>query len=73
VSGGVERECSGPGQACGYKLGHTEINTLRKKAQRELGKAYDFRAFNDAVVLGGNVPLTVLENVIDRHIAAKKA
>ncbi|PKP91331.1 MAG: DUF885 domain-containing protein [Alphaproteobacteria bacterium HGW-Alphaproteobacteria-16] len=72
VTGEVDRYCSWPGQACGYKLGHTEINTLRTKAQRELGGAYDFRAFNDAVVLGGSVPLTVLESVIDRHIATRK-
>ena len=38
-----------------------------------LGERYDFRAFNDAVVLGGNVPMTVLGHVIDRHIAERKA
>lgn len=73
VSGEVDRYCSWPGQACGYKLGHTEINTLRTKAQKALGGRYDFKAFNDAVVLGGSVPLTVLESVIDRHVAARKA
>ena len=73
VAGEVDRYCSWPGQACGYKLGHTEINTLRTKTQRALGDAYDFRAFNDAVVMGGSVPLTVLESVIDRHIAARRA
>lgn len=73
VSGEVDRYCSWPGQACGYKLGHTEINTLRTKTQKALGSRYDFKAFNDAVVLGGSVPLTVLESVIDRHIAARKA
>ncbi|WP_423604184.1 DUF885 domain-containing protein [Sphingomonas sp. MS122] len=73
VSGEVDRYCSWPGQACGYKLGHTEINTLRTKAQKALGSRYDFKAFNDAVVLGGSVPLTVLESVIDRHVAERKA
>ncbi len=73
VSGEVDRYCSWPGQACGYKLGHTAINRLRTKAQRELGPRYDFRAFNDALVLGGGVPMSVLENVIDRHIAGRKA
>ena len=71
VSGEVDRYCAWPGQACGYKLGHTHINQLRRKTQGALGKAYDFRAFNDAVLLGGNVPLTVLDDVIDRHIAAR--
>ncbi len=73
VSGEVDRYCSWPGQACGYKLGHTQINTLRTKAQKALGSRYDFKGFNDAVVLGGGVPLTVLEHVIDRHIASLKS
>lgn len=73
VSGEVDRYCSWPGQACGYKIGHSAINRLRSRAQRELGDRYDFRAFNDAVVLGGGVPMSVLEHVIDRHIAERKA
>ena len=73
VSGEVDRYCSWPGQACGYKLGHTAINRLRTKAQRELGPRYDFRGFNDALVLGGGVRMGVLERVIDRHIAGRKA
>ncbi|MBO9623010.1 MAG: DUF885 domain-containing protein [Sphingomonas sp.] len=72
VSGEVDRYCSWPGQACGYKVGHSEINRLRDRARAALGPRYDFRAFNDAVVLGGNVPMTVLGSVIDRHIAERK-
>ncbi|RYD49079.1 MAG: DUF885 domain-containing protein [Sphingomonadales bacterium] len=68
----VDRYCSWPGQACGYKMGHSEINRLRDRAKAALGDRYDFRAFNDAVVLGGNVPMTVLGQVIDRHIAGAK-
>lgn len=73
VQGEVDRYCSWPGQACGYKVGHSEINRLRDRTKAALGQAYDFRDFNDAVVLGGNVPMTVLGQVVDRHIAAKKA
>ena len=73
VSGEVDRYCSWPGQACGYKVGHSEINRLRDKAKAALADRYDFRAFNDAVVLGGNVPMTVLGHVIDRHVAERKA
>ncbi|NCU12826.1 MAG: DUF885 domain-containing protein, partial [Sphingomonadaceae bacterium] len=51
----VDRYCSWPGQACGYKMGHTEILSLRERAKRELGAKYDLRDFNDAVVTGGNV------------------
>jgi uncharacterized protein (DUF885 family) len=73
VSGEVDRYCSWPGQACGYKVGQTAIVRLREKARAALDDRYDFRAFNDAVVLGGNVPMTVLGHVIDRHIAERKA
>jgi uncharacterized protein (DUF885 family) len=72
VTSEVDRYCSWPGQACGYKVGHTEINRLRDKARAELSAKYDFKAFNDAVVLGGNVPMTVLGRVIDAHVAERK-
>lgn len=69
----VDRYCAWPGQACGYKVGHSAINRLRAKAQAALGERYDFRAFNDAVVGSGNVPMTVLERVLDAYIARAKA
>ncbi|MEA3064660.1 MAG: hypothetical protein QOJ27_1106, partial [Sphingomonadales bacterium] len=69
VQGEVDRYCAWPGQACGYKVGHSEINRLREKARAALGGRFDLRTFDDALVLGGNVPLTLLETVIDRYIA----
>ena len=72
VASEVDRYCSWPGQACGYKVGHTEINRQRQKAQRALGSRYDLKAFNDTVVLGGNVPLDVLGKNIDRYIAGAR-
>ncbi|MDQ3471422.1 MAG: DUF885 domain-containing protein, partial [Pseudomonadota bacterium] len=68
----VDRYVSWPGQATGYKVGHSAINQLRDKAKAELGAKYDFKAFNDAVVLGGNVPMTVLTRIVDDHIARGK-
>ena len=73
VSGEVDRYCAWPGQACGYKIGHSEIVRLRDKAKTALGDRYDLRLFDDAVVKGGGVPLTLLERVIDTHIAERKA
>ena len=72
VRGEIDRYCAWPGQACGYKVGHTAINRLRSKAKTELGDKFDFRRYNDAVVLGGSVPMTVLGRVIDDHIAREK-
>ena len=68
VQGEVDRYCAWPGQARGYKVGHSEIVRLRGKAGTALGDRFDLRTFNDALVLGGNVPLTLLERVIDRYI-----
>lgn len=69
----IDRYCSWPGQACGYEVGHTTINRLRDKAKAALGAKYDIKAFDDAVVLGGNVPMAVLALIIDDYIAATKA
>jgi uncharacterized protein (DUF885 family) len=68
----VDRYCSWPGQACGYKVGHNEINRLRDVARATLGSRYDLRDFDQAVVEGGNVPLDVLAGNVDRYITATK-
>lgn len=68
VRGEVDRYCAWPGQACGYKVGHTAINQLRDKAQKALGDKFDYRQFNDSIVLGGAVPMTVLGRVVDDYI-----
>ena len=72
VTAEVDRYCAMPGQACGYKVGHLEIVRLRDKAKAALGPKYDLRKFDDAVVLGGSVPMTLLETVIDDFIAKAK-
>ena len=73
VASEVDRYCSWPGQACGYKIGHSEIVRQRTRAQEALGDAYDFKAFNDAVVLGGNAPLDVMAKNVGRYIERAKA
>jgi uncharacterized protein (DUF885 family) len=68
VASEVDRYCAWPGQACGYKVGHSEINRQREKAKSALAGKFDLKAFNDTVVLGGNVPLDVLAKNVDEHI-----
>jgi uncharacterized protein (DUF885 family) len=68
VASEVDRYCSWPGQACGYKVGHSEIVRQRERAHAALGARYDLKAFDDAVVLGGNVPLDVLAQNVDAYI-----
>lgn len=69
VASEVDRYCSWPGQACAYKIGHSEVVRQRGRAQTALGARYDLKSFNDAVVLGGNAPLDVMARNVDRYIA----
>jgi uncharacterized protein (DUF885 family) len=68
VASEVDRYCAWPGQACGYKVGHSEINRQREKAKAALGSKFDLKAFDDTVVLGGNVPLNVLSKNVDEYL-----
>jgi uncharacterized protein (DUF885 family) len=73
VASEVDRYCSWPGQACGYKVGMNEIDRQRDRAKVALGPKYDLRAFDDTVVKGGNVPLDVLAKNVDEYIRATNA
>jgi len=66
----IDRYCGTPGQACGYKVGHTEINRLRDRAKAALGPKYDLRTFDDLLVKTGAVPITVLGDQVDGYIKA---
>jgi uncharacterized protein (DUF885 family) len=66
----VDRYIGWPGQALSYYLGQLAIQRARAKAERALGLKVDIRAFHDTVLALGSVPLPVLEQQIDRFIAA---
>ncbi|WP_039577119.1 DUF885 domain-containing protein [Sphingopyxis fribergensis] len=72
VASEVDRYCSWAGQACGYKVGHSEIVRQRGLAQAALGSKYDLRDFNNVVVEGGNVPLDVLAQNVAEYVAGAK-
>jgi uncharacterized protein (DUF885 family) len=72
VASEIDRYCSWPGQACGYKVGHSEINRQREKARKTLGSRFADKAFNDTLVRGGNVPLDVLATNVDEYMRTAK-
>jgi uncharacterized protein (DUF885 family) len=61
-----------PGQATAYKIGMMRIQDLRRRAERALGERFDIRAFHDTVLGGGAMPLTMLEQRVERWIATVK-
>lgn len=69
----VDRYISWPGQALSYKLGEITIMRLRREAEAALGPKFDVRAFHDAVLAQGSLPLPVLESQIRAFIAEAKA
>ncbi|WDI32594.1 DUF885 domain-containing protein [Hyphococcus flavus] len=65
----VNRYIVNPGQALAYKMGELKMQELRKRATTALGRDFDLRRFNDALLENGAVPLSVLEDNIDTWIA----
>lgn len=69
----VDRYIGWPGQALSYYLGEMSIVRSREKAEKALGSDFDIRAFHDAILALGSVPLPVLERRVDRFIEESRA
>jgi uncharacterized protein (DUF885 family) len=69
----IDRYISWPGQALSYKIGELTIKRLRAQAEEELGEKFDIRAFHDAILENGSVPMLVLEQQIQDFISIQKA
>jgi len=67
----VERYFSSPGQANSYKVGHTVWARIREDAKARLGAKFDLRAYHNAVLLSGAMPLTVLERHVRDWVATQ--
>ena len=66
----VDRYIAWPAQALSYYLGEMAIRQDRARAEKALGPKFDIRAFHDAVLSTGSVPLPVLNARIDQFIAS---
>ena len=68
----VDRYIAWPGQALGYKIGELTIMDLRHQAEAALGAKFDERAFHDAVLDEGAMPLDILKTRIAAWIKARR-
>ncbi len=71
--GAAARYSVWPGQATAYMIGMLQILDERQRAMDTLGSEFDLKAFHRAILSNGAVPLTLLDDVVDRYIAAAQA
>lgn len=65
----VDRYINNPGQATSYMIGQLKITELRERAERELEENFDIRAFHEAVLGEGSLPLDALERQVEAYIS----
>jgi len=69
----VLRYISWPGQALAYKTGELLMRDLRAEAETRLGEDFDIRAFHDALLADGSMPLSALDAKMHRWIDEQEA
>jgi len=69
----IDRYAIHPGQALAYMVGELELFRMRDEVQRRMGEKFDLRAFHDAVLAHGAVPLSSLERLLREHAQSSRA
>jgi uncharacterized protein (DUF885 family) len=67
----VRRYIAWPAQALAYKIGELQFLAERRRAEEALGARFDIRAFHDAVLDDGPMPLAILHEQIGHWIEAQ--
>jgi uncharacterized protein (DUF885 family) len=70
VTAEIDRYLVVPGQALSYMIGRLEIQRIRAGAAAALGDRFEIKAFHDAVLGSGNLPLPMLDRVVRDWLAA---
>jgi uncharacterized protein (DUF885 family) len=73
IAAEVDHSIADPGVALAFKIGELKIRELRTTAEKELGSAFDLRAFHDEVLRHGALPLDLLEGNVKTWMAGVKA
>jgi uncharacterized protein (DUF885 family) len=68
----TQRYIAWPAQALAYKIGELQFLAERHRAEHDLGTEFDIRAFHDAVLGDGPMPLSILHEQIGRWIEARQ-
>ena len=63
----VDRYIAWPGQALAYKTGQLEMLKLRRRAERKMESRFEVRAFHDALLGDGAVPLQTLREILEAY------
>ena len=58
-----------PGQALTYKMGQRQISKLRDELAARDGSRFDLRAFHDAILGHGSLPLATLASELPDWLA----
>ncbi|MDE1977537.1 MAG: DUF885 domain-containing protein, partial [Elusimicrobia bacterium] len=72
INAEADRYIAWPGQALSYMIGEIDIQNLRAQAEKELGSKFNVRAFHDAALANGSLPLKVLNAEMADWLARQK-
>ncbi len=64
----IDRYAVTPGQALSYMIGRLEMLRIRDSAMARQGERFDIKAFHDAVLGSGALPLSVLAEHVARRL-----